>query len=64
MDTHEIIVSNIKDAVGDLLYYDRKEDEHLPLGVIEGLVKNGQITIDEMVEVFRSELTRQLDSPS
>lgn len=61
-DIREQIVGVIEDAVADLIYYDRKEDEELPRGAIESAVKSGLITIDEMVETFRSELTRRLDS--
>lgn len=46
----------IDDSVGNLLYYNRKEDEDLPVGVIEKLVADGVVTLDEIVARFRSAL--------
>lgn len=53
----ELILCTISDCVSDLMYYDRKEDEYLEDGAIEAAIENGEITVDEMVERFRSELT-------
>lgn len=53
----EIILDHLQDMVGDLLYYDRKEDETLPVGAIEEAVKAGEITIDEMLEHIRKHMT-------
>ncbi len=50
------ILNTISDLAGSFLYYDRKEDESLPRGVIEKAVKDGVITIDEMVAEFRKHL--------
>ena len=52
----QIVLDNIGDLVSNLLYYDRKEDEDLRVGVIEDLVERGDLTIDEMVAKFREEL--------
>ena len=52
LNTKLLILNNIS----DILYYDRKEDEDLPLGEIEKAVKSGDITVEEMVEAFRKEL--------
>jgi hypothetical protein len=52
-DRRELILATIDDAVTDLIYYDRKEDEDLPRGEIEKAVKAGEITADEIVERFR-----------
>ena len=46
-----IIMCTIDDAISDLLYYDRKEDEDLPVGAIQELVAKGEITVDEMVRL-------------
>lgn len=43
----------IEDLVTDFLYYDRKEDEDLPLNTIEEVVKNGEITKEEIVNVLQ-----------
>lgn len=42
--------------VSDLLYYNRKEDEDLPVGAIEQAVKDGVITVEELVECFKEEI--------
>jgi predicted RNA-binding protein associated with RNAse of E/G family len=52
------ILDTISDLCTDFLYYDRKEDENLPVGEIERAVKSGEITVEEMVEAFRKELQR------
>jgi hypothetical protein len=56
----QIILDTVSDLVADFLYYGRKEDELLPRGVIEAAVTSGQITVDEIVEHFRAELTRRV----
>lgn len=55
-----LILGHIHDLVGCFLYYDRKEDEDLPRGVIEQAIKDGRLTIDDMVEEFRKQLTEHL----
>lgn len=56
----EKILAIIGDSVTDLLYYDRKEDDELPIGAINEAVKNGEITIDEMVAKYREQLENGL----
>jgi hypothetical protein len=48
-----LIFGTVEDMVTDLLYYNRKEDEQLPRGVIEEAVASGLITVDEVVACFR-----------
>jgi len=48
----EIILDTISDSITDLFYYDRKEDEDLPRGAIEKAVRNGEITVDEIVTAW------------
>lgn len=43
------ILAKMEDLVSCFLYYDRKADEDLPLGVIDSAVKE-----NEIVEHFRS----------
>ena len=50
----------IEDLVKDFLYYDRREDEDLPVGEIERAVRDGEITVDEMVSAFRAELLKHV----
>ena len=54
------IMATISDAVSCFLYYDRKEDSQLPRGAIEEAVERGEISVDEIVEAFRSELVAGL----
>lgn len=54
------ILGTIDDLVAAFLWYDRKEDEDLPRGVIEETVKNGEITVPEMVSRFRLALIGRL----
>ena len=51
----------ITDMISDFLYYDRKEDEDLSRGAIEDAVSSGEITLDEIVNKFREELTKGMD---
>ena len=56
----DFILGYIDDLVGRLLYYDRKGDEELKEGDIEGAVKKGVVTIDEMADRFKSELFNKI----
>lgn len=50
------ILGAVEDLVSNFLYYDRKEDENLPLDAIDDAIKNGDITIDEIVNKFTEAL--------
>jgi hypothetical protein len=52
----EVIFGTIEDLVTDFLYYDRKEDEELPVGAIEEAVAAGEITAEEMTAKFAAVL--------
>lgn len=56
----QCIENTIKDLVINLLYYDRKEDGDLPVGAIEQAVAENEITRDQMVGIFATELTKGL----
>lgn len=56
----DLILLTVTDLVSAFTYYDRKEDEELPRGAIESAIERGEITIDEIVEHFRAELTRKV----
>lgn len=47
------ILGLIEDAVSDLLYYDRKEDEDVPRGDIEAAIRAREISVTEIVDEFR-----------
>lgn len=51
------ILDELSDYVTRFLYYDRKGDEDLPVGSIEEAVRNGEITLDEIVAAFRESLS-------
>ena len=57
----ELILVQIRDLVKDLLYYDRKDDEKLPVGAIDQAVKSGDITIEDMVREFKRSLQEGID---
>jgi uncharacterized protein YtpQ (UPF0354 family) len=53
------ILDKVEDLVSDFLY-DRKEDEDLPELAIEEAVKDGTITIEEIVAHFKKHLIEGL----
>lgn len=59
-DRRITIMNQVKDLVGKFLYYDRKEDEDLPIGQIEKAIQVGDITVDEIVKCFSSTLMKLL----
>lgn len=50
----ELLLASIDDAVSDILYYDRKEDEELSAEDVDALIGWGGVTLTEMVEAFRN----------
>jgi hypothetical protein len=54
------IAATIMDLVSNFVYYDRKEDEELPRGALEEAVKAGEVTVDEMIELFAEQLRGNL----
>ena len=54
------INDTVQDLVSGFLYYDRKEDEELPRGVIESAIKDGIVTEESIVDLFASELRARL----
>ena len=58
----DLIKDTIDDLVSCLLYYDRKEDEDLPVGEIEKAISEGIIAIDEMVQVFSETLKERIEN--
>jgi len=54
------IKNTISDLVSNFLYYDRKEDEDLPVGAIEKAVKSGEITKEEIISQFTEEIDKHL----
>jgi hypothetical protein len=56
------ILLTVIDLVSNFIYYDRKDDEDLPRGVIEEAIKSGAITQAEICEVFQKALEDALDN--
>lgn len=52
----EMILMIVSDLVADFCYYDRKECEVLTESQLDESIATGEITIDEIVDRFRSEL--------
>jgi len=55
------ILDAVDDLVSGLLYYDRKEDEDLPLEAIESAIANGEISTDEIAAFFKAKLIEGLN---
>lgn len=56
MANSKIILDTVTNAVKKLMYYDRKEDEDLPVGAIQESVDAGILTKDDIVNRFREQL--------
>ena len=57
----EHVFEYFEDMVSDMLYYDRKYDEALPVGYIEDAIKRGEFTVEEFVNRFSEVLTDNLN---
>lgn len=55
-----VILDVISDTVCDFLYYGRKECDSLPVGRIEQAVKDGEISVDCIIDAFKKELLKAL----
>lgn len=56
----ETIENTVEDMVSNFLYYDRKEDENLPMGAIQKAVKDGLITKEQIIKKFADSLNKGL----
>lgn len=52
LDRRRVILDAAEDAGAAFFYYDRKEDEDLPVGEVEAAVKDAEITRAEIVAAF------------
>lgn len=55
-----LILNTVQDLVLDFLTYDRKDDEELGRGEIEEAIAAGEVTVEQIVSLFESELRRSL----
>lgn len=53
------ILDTASDLMSNFLYYDRKEDEDLGRGEIAKALQSGEVTIDELLSIFREALTAE-----
>lgn len=53
-------MATVVDLVSKFLYYDRKEDEDISPDLIKEMFAQGEVTVDEVIEKFRSCLCRGL----
>ena len=58
----EIILNTVVDLVDSFLYYDRQDDEDLPLDAIKNAITNEEISIDEITAYFRVMLIERLNT--
>jgi hypothetical protein len=56
----QTILIAISDLCSDFLYYDRIDDKELSAEQLQDAVKNGVITIDEIVDEFRKHVENGL----
>lgn len=56
----ELILDTVDDLVARFVYYDRKEDESLPVGAIEEALANDEILVSDMIDHFAAILTKAL----
>jgi hypothetical protein len=56
----ETILNTAIDLASNFLYCQRKEDSELPVGAIEEAIRSGEITVDEIVNVFRQSIEGEL----
>lgn len=56
----QLILAKIADLCSDFVFYNRKSDEELSSDQLKEAVRNGDISIDEMVAEFKKHLTENL----
>jgi hypothetical protein len=56
----QIIINTVKDLCSNFLYYDRKEDEELSAEDLQNAINSGEITIEEIVAEFETNLRNTL----
>jgi len=57
----ELILNTVEDLVSDFLYYDRKEDEELEVGMIEKAIVQNNITVNEITDHFKNLINENLN---
>ena len=58
----QYVLDSVSDLVANFLYYDRKGDDTLKVGMIEQLIADGELSVEQIVDEFRRLLnTRGLE---
>ncbi len=57
----QTILDTVKDLCSDFLYYGRKEDEELSEEQLKKALKDGVVTIDEIVAQFKETLEEKIN---
>lgn len=52
--------SRVRNAVAEVLYYGRKEDEDLSVADVEDLIESGFVTVSDLAEWFKDEAEKQV----
>lgn len=61
MNDKYILISNtIADTVANFMFYDRQEDEDLPLHSIQQAIENGDISLKDIKDIFSHEIDKYL----
>lgn len=53
-----IFLACVKDAVADIFYYNRKEDEDLSRDDVQQLIDSGTVSLAELMMAFHEEILR------
>ena len=61
-DMRDIILGTVDDLVCSFIYYDRREDEDLPLGAIRDAIASKEISVDEIAAFFKAKLIERLET--
>ena len=56
----DLILGLLGDALLDFIVYDRKDCEQLRRGQIEDAVKRGVVSVDELVQTFKTHMEDHL----
>lgn len=61
-DKRQLILDTLSDLLTQFFYYDRKEDDRLPVGAIEKAIRKGKISVEELVDEFREIVERSVQN--
>lgn len=56
------ILDTLSDTISNFLYYDRKEDDDLPVWEIEKSIKSWIISEDDLINLFKENLRDSINN--